>query len=232
MKARGLEDKIYFHIADEPALKNIELFRAAKNSIIDLLEGCNTIDAIFDIEYWREGLINRPVPISDNIEPFIEADVPNLWVYYCCGPQTKCSNRFIAQSGACTRSIGMQLYKFRLEGFLHWALCNYHSGDTGGLVNPYVEHSGKSWVPGGDTFLLYPANDGTAHQSLRHCIFRDAMQDIRAMQLCESLTSHDEVVAAIEEELGFELRFSTCAPSTNAMTRVRERINRMILEHI
>ena len=54
------------------------------------------------------------------------------------------------------------------------------------------------------------------------------MQDIRAMELCETLYSHDEVVRAIEEELGCELRFSVCAKSTEVMGAIRERINQMI----
>ena len=228
MKRRGLDGKCYFHIADEPALKNMELFRAAKDSVADLLEGAHVIDALFDIEYYKEGLVTTPVPITDHIEPFLDYGVENLWTYYCTGPQRRCSNRFIAQSGACTRSIGMQLYKFKIQGFLHWALCYYYSGDTGGLVNPYVEHSGKSWVPAGDTFLIYPGPGGEPHDSLRHIIFGDAMQDIRAMELCETLYSHDEVVRAIEEELGCELRFSVCAKSTEVMGAIRERINQMI----
>lgn len=228
MKRRGRDGRCFYHIADEPSLKNVELFRAAKDSVADILDGYRVIDAIFDIEYYSMGLVTTPVPISDHIEPFLEAGVPNLWTYYCTGPQTKCSNRFIAQSGACTRSIGMQLYKYDLEGFLHWALNYYLGGDTGGVINPYVEHSGKSWVPAGDTFTLYPAPSGAAYDSMRLLIFHDALQDISAMRLCESLYSKDAVVSVIEDVLGCELRFSTCAKSSDAILRIREKINEMI----
>ena len=100
------------------------------------------------------------------------------------------------------------------------------------MVHPYVELSGKNWVPAGDTFSVYPAPDGTAYESVRLLLFHDAIQDIRAMELCETLYSHAEVVAAIEEELGTELRFSVCAKSTEQMLRIRRRINDMIKARI
>ena len=227
-KAHGHSEKLYFHIADEPSIEKIEYFRAARESIIDLICDYPTIDAIFDIEFWKQGLVSSPVPITDEIEPFIDAGVDNLWTYYCTGPQTKCSNRFIAQRGACTRSLGMQLYKFKLKGFLHWALCYYMGGDAGGLINPYVEQSAKNWVPAGDSFAVYPTQDGCAYESMRLLLLRDAFQDIRAMELCEELYSHDEVVATIEEVLGCELKFSVCAKENDTMLRIRERINSMI----
>ena len=233
VKAKGDGVGLLFHIADEPALKNIEYFRAARESVIDIIGEYQIIDAIFDIEYWREGLVTSPVPITDHIVPFCEENVPNLWTYYCTGPQAGGhSNRFIAQSGACHRSLGMQLYKFNVTGFLHWALCYLGGGDAGGLVNPYLDQSGNNWVPGGDTGEIYPAPDGTFYDSMRLCIIRDAFQDIRAMQLLEGYIGHDAVVAEIESVLGSELRFNVCAKSSETMMSIRERINAMIKEQI
>ena len=51
---------------------------------------------------------------------------------------------------------------------------------------------------------------------------------MQAMTLCESYYSHDEVVKAIEDVLGRELRFDVCALSSEEMLAVRERINDMI----
>ena len=228
MKKVDDDKRLMFHIADEPALKNIDKFRASRDSIIDIIGNYVILDAIFDIEYYREGLVNSPVPITDHIKPFLEENVPHLWTYYCTGPQRRYSNRFIAQSGACTRSIGMQLYKYNIEGFLHWALCYYGAGDTDGYVEPYVDQNGGNWVPAGDTFLLYPAYSKAPYESLRLMILRDAFQDIRAMQEAEKYYSHAEVVRAIEEEFGEVLEFGTCAKSSETMLKIRERINEMI----
>ncbi|MBQ4100601.1 MAG: hypothetical protein IJC83_03545, partial [Oscillospiraceae bacterium] len=49
MKKRGDDKRCYFHIADEPSLECIDTFRKAKESVADLLEGYNVLDAIFDI---------------------------------------------------------------------------------------------------------------------------------------------------------------------------------------
>ncbi len=229
LKKKGLSHKLLFHIADEPALKNIELFRAARNTVIDIIGEYPILDAIFDIEYWHEGLVNSPVPITDRLKPFLEENIPHLWTYYCTGPQGKgYSNRFIAQSGPCHRSLGMQLYKYNIEGFLHYALCYIGEGDADGVINPYIEQSGNKCFPAGDTFCIYPTTDGTFLDSMRICIIRDAFQDIRAMQLLESYIGHDAVVEAIEEELGSEIAFNVCAKSVKTMTNIRETINRMI----
>ena len=225
---RGLEDvkKLVLHLADEPALKNIDKFRAARDTVIDIIGEFDIIDAIFDLEYWSEGLVSAPVPITDHIQPFIENNVPNLWTYYCTGPQANgYSNRFIAQSGACTRSIGMQLYKYNIVGFLHWALCYLGGGDTDGIIDPYLDQNGNNWVPAGDTGYIYPRANGEFYESIRGIYLRDAFQDIRAMQLLENYTSHEAVVALIEEELGVELKFNTCAKSSDTMLKIRNRIN-------
>ncbi len=229
LKKKGLSHKLLFHIADEPALKNIELFRAARNTVIDIIGEYPILDAILDIEYWREGLVNYPVPVTDHLKPFLEENIPHLWTYYCTGPEADgYSNRFIAQSGPCHRSLGMQLYKYNIEGFLHYALCYIGEGDADGVINPYIEQSGNKCFPAGDTFGIYPKTDGTFLDSMRICIIRDAFQDIRAMQLLESYIGHDAVVEVIEEELGAEIAFNVCAKSVKTMTNIRERINRMI----
>ena len=44
----------------------------------------------------------------------------NGWVYYCCGQGYKVSNRFIAMPAWRNRILGVQLYKYKMEVFLHW----------------------------------------------------------------------------------------------------------------
>ena len=232
MKERGDDKRCLYHISDEPSKAAVDIFRNARNSIIDIIGEYTILDAIFDIDYWSEGLVSSPVPIVDNIEPFIEAKVDPLWTYYCCGPQTRCSNRFIAQSSACTRSIGMQMYKYNIIGFLHWALNYYGKYEDSGILNPYVDLSGNNWVPAGDTFTVYPANDGTPYESIRLLVFNDALQDMRAMSLYEKMYSHEEVVSAIDEVFGEPLKFSTCAKTSEKMLVIRERINKMIKDKI
>lgn len=60
----------------------------------------------------------------------------------------------------------------------------------------------------------------------------EAFQDVRAMELCEKYYSHEEVVSAIEEELGEPITFERCAHSEDEMLRVRGKINRMIAQKL
>ena len=237
MKKYDDDSRLIFHVADEPAADKIENFRAARATIADLIDPYEGVDAIYGTSeaiaaYYHEGLIKNPSPETPHVEHFISLGVKNLWTYYCCGPTEKFSNRFIAQSSPVTRSLGMQMYKFNVHGFLHWGINYYGGGDCGGFTLPYVDQSAQNWVSAGDSFTLYPAMNGTAYESIRAVIMQEALQDIRAMQLCESLYSHAEVVAAIEQVFGKELHFDTCAQDIDTMEAIREKINAMIKARI
>ena len=225
--------RLIFHVADEPAADKIDNFRAARATIADLIDPYEGVDAIYGTSdaiaaYYLEGLIRNPSPETPHVEHFHSLGVKNLWTYYCCGPTEKYSNRFIAQSSPVTRSLAMQMFKFHIHGFLHWGINYYGGGDCGGMTLPYIDQSAQNWVSAGDSFTLYPAMNGTAYESLRAVIMQQVLQDIRAMQLCESLYSHEEVVAAIESVFGKELHFETCAQDVATMEAIRERINEMI----
>ena len=130
------------------------------------------------------------------------------------------------------RSIGMQMYKYDIVGFLQWGYNfynNMHSIDT---VNPYADACGEYWVPAGDTYSVYPAQDGTAYESTRIIVFHEALQDVRAMKLCESFYGKERVVAEIEAVFGQEVKFSRCARSAETMLAIRARIDELIAEAV
>ena len=228
MKKSGNDKRCFFHISDEPQMDHLESYRAAKNSIEDLLKGYVIMDALSDYEFWKLGVVDLPIPCNDHIKTFIENKVPNLWTYYCCGQRVNVSNRLIAMPSWRNRSIGMQMYKYDIVGFLQWGFNFYNNQFSVDEIEPYTDLSGEHWVPAGDTFSVYPGLHGKAIDSLRIVVFAHALQDMRAMKLCESLYSKEEVVAEIEKILGEELRFDVCAKSEATMLAIRERINEMI----
>lgn len=228
MKKNGNDKRCFFHISDEPQMDHLESYRAAKASIEDLLDGYVIMDALSDYDFWTQGIVNLPIPCNDHIKPFIENNVPNLWTYYCCGQCIGVSNRLIAMPSWRNRSIGMQMYKYDIVGFLQWGFNFYNNQFSVDEIEPYTDLSGEHWVPAGDPFSVYPAPHGKAYESLRIVVFHDALQDMRAMQLCESLYSKDEVVAEIEKIFGKSLAFDTCATDEKTMLAIRERINEMI----
>ncbi len=233
MKKYDDDKRLIFHVADEPSAQSIENFRAARKTIADLIDPYEGVDAIYGTTeaiaaYYKEGLIRNPSPETPHVEHFCSLGVENLWTYYCCGPTEKFSNRFIAQKSSVTRSLGLQMYKFNIHGFLHWGINYYGGGDCGGMTLPFVDQSAQNWVSAGDSFTLYPAMVGAPYESIRAVIMQQVLQDIRAMQLCESLYSKEAVVSAIEEIFGKELHFDTCVQTVDMMEAIREKINAMI----
>ena len=126
----------------------------------------------------------------------------------------------------------MQMYKYDIVGFLHWGFNFYNTQYSYTSLNPYVDLCGDGWVPAGDTCSVYPASDGTALESLRIVVFHDALQDMRAMQLAESLCGKERVVEAIEKAFGKEIAFKVCARSADEMLAVREAVNELIKNNI
>ena len=227
-KSLGIDRRCFFHISDEPSERHLDSYKKAKSTVSRLLSDYVIMDALSEYEFYKSGLVKTPIPSTDHIKPFIQAKVKDLWTYYCCGQFDKVSNRFLSMPSARNRSIGMQMYKYNIVGFLHWGYNFYYNCSSVDLVNPYMEASGEKWVSAGDAHSVYPAPDGTAYESISLLVFADALTDMRAMQRCEEYYSHEAVVAAIEEVLGEELTFERCALRSEEMLAVREKINSMI----
>ena len=229
MKARGDDHRCIYHISDEPDLANLGHYKQVKEAVGDLLEGYKIVDALSDFEFYQEGALAHPVPTLTSAPAFIEAQVPDLWVYYACWELIGYTNCYAAMPSWRTRSLGMQLYKYpNITGFLHWGYNYYNNRASGDAINPFIDLGGEDWVPAGDTFMVYPDSDGTPLESIRLMALEEAMQDVRAMQLCEQYYSHEEVVAAMEAVLGEPITFKRCAHSEEEMLKVREVINEMI----
>ncbi len=229
---RGDDKRCFFHISDEPNLDQLPQYSRSKAVVADLLDGYIIMDALSNYDFYAQGIVSTPIPSNDHIEHFIEGKVPDLWTYYCCGQCQDVSNRLIAMPGWRTRSIGMQFYKYDIAGFLQWGYNFYNNMSSVNTVNPYAETSGEYWVPAGDPFSVYPAEDGTAYESTRIIVFHEALEDARAMKLCESFYGKERVVAEMEKVFGKEIKFSTCATSSAMMLAIRARIDEMIAEAV
>lgn len=231
MKARGDDKRCYYHISDEPYLDYIDHYTKIKNSIADIVKDYPIMDALSDFDFYKTGSVPMPVPTTTSVMQFVEAGVPNLWTYYACGQLIGYSNSYVAMPSWRTRSLGMQLYKYNITGFLHWGFNYYNNRASGDAINPYLDLGGEDWVPAGDTFIVYPSQDGTPLESIRSITMDEAMQDIRAMRLAEEYTSHGAVVKAMEDALGREITFDRCAESADEMLRVRSAVNKIIAQY-
>ena len=232
MKERGDDKRCLFHISDEPNIDQLEQYKKSKAVVADLLEGYVIMDALSSYEFYREGIVETPIPSNNHVEPFIENNVPSLWTYYCCGQCVDVSNRLIAMPNWRNRSIGMQLYKYDIAGFLQWGYNFYNNMHSVNTINPYADVSGEYWVPAGDPFSVYPAEDGTAYESTRIIVFHEALEDCRAMKLAESFYGKERVIAEIEAVFGKEIKFSRCAKSADMMLAVRAKVDELIAEAV
>jgi len=232
MKNRGDDKRCYFHISDEPNEAQLEDYKKSKRIVEGLLKDYVIMDALSSYQFYKRGVVKTPIPANNHIAPFIEGGVKNLWTYYCCGQCVKVSNRLMAMPSWRNRSIGMQMFKYDIVGFLQWGYNFYNNCSSVNAINPFYDASGEKWVPAGDTYSVYPAQDGTALESLRILVFKEGLMDMQAMQLCASLYSKEEVVAEIEKVFGKSITFDTCAYSAAEMLAVREKVNEMIKSRI
>ena len=221
----GIADVTYFHISDEPREEHLETYKAAKESLGNMLDGFHTFDALSSYEFYRHGLIDKPVPGNNEIEEFLANGLTDMWTYYCTGQFYEVSNRFMSMPSARNRIYGVQLYKYEIIGVLHWGYNFYNSQYSIEHINPYEVTDASGAFPSGDPFLVYPGADGYPEESLRIMVHDEAMTDLRALKLLESLTSREHVMELIEGNLPEPLTFKRYPKSDMYIIQLRERVN-------
>ncbi len=228
LTANGRFARCRFHVSDEPTLEQLDTFRPAADFLRAELPDCIIMDALSEYEFYENGTVSHPIPAIDHLEPFLAHDVPHLWTYYCCGQKEDVSNRFMSMPLCRTRILGAQLYKYRIEGFLQWGFNFWYSQYSRHAIDPFAETGAEDSFPAGDAYLVYPGRDGNPIPSLREFAMLEALQDLRALQLLETVLPHDEVVALLEQEGTVALKQYPCTAA--AMLAMRERVNRKIQE--
>jgi len=213
------------HVSDEPQVEHLADYRAVRDILRRGAPELPVLDALSNIEFYREGAVDRPCPASNHAQAFLDARVPHLWTYYCCGQTDRVSNRFLDFPGARNRILGWQLHKFGFEGFLQWGFNHWYAGLTGELLDPYTTADGGRLLPPGDAYVVYPGKDGPV-DSIRWEVFREGLQDMRALQLLERLaggTPPGEAARLLA--LGPIKDMFTYPRSMGWILRQRERVN-------
>ncbi|MDI6618180.1 MAG: DUF4091 domain-containing protein [Clostridiales bacterium] len=219
IRARGLESCVYFHISDEPGLDDIGNYKKARELVSSDFP---VMDALSDYEFYKKGLVDCPVASTEHIGTFIDNHVKSLWAYYCCCEYKKLSNRFFNMPSARTRIIGMQLYKYGINGFLHWGFNHWYSQKSLYRIDPFKVTDAGHAFPSGDAFLVYPGDDGPI-TSIRLKLMREAMQDICALELLESTAGKDYVMGILERT--GPLTFTEYERDSSWLLNTREMIN-------
>ena len=223
-KKYGLDKKCFYHISDEPKLESLEQYTRCKELIQRYLGDYPIIDALSDLEFYSTGALKKPVPNTRNALDFVRAGVDGLWVYYCGGGKGGVSDRSISMTSWRTRILGVQLYYYNIEGFLHWGYNFYNSCHSHTALDPFGYPDGGYFTPSGDRFLVYPADNGEAWESLRLNAMREAMDDIRALRLYEKKFGRHATEALIREYADGELTFTEYPTNKDYLIKLREKI--------
>lgn len=127
------------------------------------------------------------------------------------------------------RAIGLQFYKYNIDGFLHWGYNFYNSGLSDIRINPFTVTDSYGLMPAGDAFSVYPAQNGPV-ESIRSAVFHDALSDLAACKLLESLSDKKSVLDIIEKYGG--ITFKSYPKSPEKLFDIRESVNKRIHELI
>lgn len=225
-REEGVENNVYWHISDEPTGEQLVSYQAAKRQVESLLEGAHIMDALSDFSFYQQGVVAHPVVAIDHIAPFLEAKVPGLWTYYCCAQCWQVPNLFISMPSARCRILGMLLFHCRCDGFLQWGYNFYNSELSDGFLNPYHTTDADGWVPAGDPFQVYPGPDGQPEPSIRWMVFREALQDLRALNLLAEHVGWEQANALLGD-----MTITKYPQDAQALLQLRRKINAAILEN-
>lgn len=231
LTSEGIYDNTYFHVSDEPEYKkDYDIYKAEYELVSSIIPAEKIMDAMGDYRFCKEGLSKKPVVITSAAEDFINHGIKDIWVYYCCIPADKFySNRLLAMPLGRTRIMGMQMYKYNSDGFLHWAYNFYNNRLSKGAINPFMVTDAGEDFPAGDSFSVYPGENGPL-ESLRSEAFFMGLQDNSACRLLERYIGRDETIKLIEYD--GEITFTKYPYSNDGIGEIRERINRKLEEVI
>lgn len=182
-------------------MEHLDSYRRAVELVTPLLEGFPTIEALSNYDFYERGLVKHPVPANNHIEPFV-GNVAGLWSYYCCGQQHLVPNRMIAMPSARNRIMGTLCYVYDLAGFLQWGFNFYYSQYSRRFIDPFACTDAGGAFPAGDPFIVYPGENGEPLDSIRHEVFADGLQDLRALRLLEKKIGRERTLAFLREGRG------------------------------
>lgn len=230
-KKMGIFDRLMFHISDEPKASQATDYSRALAVVKEYVAGHVVGDALSDYELYRQGIVDTPVVSTLFADDFF-GKCDNMMLYYTGGkPEWGLSNRTIPSSPQKTRALGVQLYKYRSKGFLHWGYNYYYGRMCHGVFDPAQDPCGYRNMPG-VSYLVYPMFDNSVSGSLREIQMRDAMNDYSALKQLENLIGREETLRICDEFFDTPITTMTLPKSGDEMQAFRELINQKIEENL
>lgn len=227
LDALGITERCWLHLSDEPNASHLERYGRLKNTVKKLAPSLKLMDALSEYEFYEKGYVDYPVVVLSATDEYFKHNA-NFWVYYCCGPYgNHYSNRFFNMPSLRTRIIGVQMYLTGVKGFLHWGFNFYNSVLSKFKINPYEEPSGGGTFPAGDSFIVYPAENGGCYSSVRLEAFSSGFDDYRALKALEEKIGRDAVVKFLNDS-GYPSDFTGYNTDAANFVKTRNEINRLL----
>ncbi len=230
LEKEGISEYTYFHISDEPTLENIEQYKAAAEIIRPLIGNSKTFDALSDFAFYEKDLVACPVTSIHNIHTFLEHNIENQWVYYCCLPQSVYPNAFMAMPSYRIRMLGFLIYRYNIKGFLNWGFNFYNAFCSAYQIDPFSTTSANGAYPSGDPFIVYPGKK-CVYPSIRGEVTFEAIQDIDICFTLEKYIGRNSVMKMIDDAAGGKLRFDSYPRNNEFIENLRQKMILTIAEH-
>ncbi len=225
----------YFHVSDEPSEAHLDSYAKASGFLRGLLEDYPVIDALSHVEFLRRGLADRPVPTTNALGDFLGEKVAERWVYYCGNWGDGVPNRQYGMPSWRNRVLGVLLYWFGLDGFLNWGYNFWFSRESLDQdLDPWRDPCAGGDFCGGGSFVVYPGDDGQPVSTIHYEVFAEALQDLRALDLLESLVGRERTMETIRSTLppGFgELAMTHYPHDRDWVQAVRDAVDAAIGAH-
>lgn len=220
-------ERLLFHVSDEPGQAHEEAYRRACAIVREAIGDCVICDALSDYTFYGNRLVDIPITSTLAVDDF-DGRCDRLMLYYTAGSQdVRLSNRTIASSPSRTRVLGIQLYRYRSLGFLHWGYNNYYGRMSLGEFDPATEPTGYRNMYGA-SFLIYPGFDRKPIPSIREKQMRDAVSDCLALRLLDRYIGREATLSLCAEVLGCPIDIRTCVKDEGTLLELRRRVNEEI----
>jgi len=198
VKKEGLLERSYFQLSDEPhGDEHLASYRKGRAMVWELAPWIRVMDAMSDVRFSKEGLIDMPISGLTAAATFREEEIRHC-VYYCCGPRGRFLNRLFDTPLVKIRMSGWLFYRLEASGFMHWGYNYWYRGCTPEMIDPFVEHAMGEWpfIPYGDTFVVYPGQGGPL-DSIRWEVFAESLRDYALLQSA-GVSPDDRLLAPIK----------------------------------
>ena len=161
--ARGLRDRWFQHVADEPGGANVPEYRITAGIVRRYMPGIRTVDAVEEPSF--AGALDVWCPKVDSFErhralydSFRTNFGDRVWCYTCCIPGGKWMNRLLDHELLRPALIPWVSGMYDVDGFLHWGYNWWRDGSDPFKDTIVLKRNPP--LPAGDTHIVYPGKGG------------------------------------------------------------------------